>query len=113
MLSAYVSQNQKDWATYIPMIVLAYNSSVHDRTRCTPASLMLGHQLCLPIDLALGTPETRHSTCETDCAYCLEQQLLHLHDIARKHIQICSEDMKRYYDRNSHFKEHHVGDAVW
>ena len=45
MLSAYVSQNQKDWATYIPMLVLAYNSSVHDTTRCTPASLMLGRQL--------------------------------------------------------------------
>ena len=58
MLSAYVSQNQKDWATYIPMLVLAYNSSVHDSTRCTLASLMLGRQLRLPIDLALGTPET-------------------------------------------------------
>ena len=43
MLSVYVSQNQKDWATYIVMIVLAYNSSVHDTTCCAPASLMLGH----------------------------------------------------------------------
>ena len=36
MLAAYMSQNQKDWATYIPLIVLAHNSSVHDTTRCTP-----------------------------------------------------------------------------
>ena len=36
-----------------------------------------------------------------------------MHDIARKHIQICSEGMKRYYDRNLHFKEHDVSDAVW
>ena len=110
MLAAYVSQNQKDWATYIPLIyliVLAYNSSVHDTTRCTPASLMIGHQFCLPIDLALGTPETRQSTCATDYAYCLEKQLLHMHDIARKHIKLCSEGIKRYY------KGHAVGDAVW
>ena len=104
MLSAYVSQNQKDWATYIPMLVLAYNSSVHDTTRCTPASLMLGRQLRLPIDLALGIPETRQSTCETDYAYLLEKQLVHIHDIARKHIKISSDGMKRFYDRNKNFK---------
>ena len=113
MLSAYVSQNQKDWATYIPMLVLAYNSSVHDSTRYTPASLMLGRQLRLPIDLALGTPETRQSTCESNYAYQLEKQLLHMHNIARKNLQICSDGMKRYCDRNTHFKEHAVGDAVW
>lgn len=113
MLSAYVSQNQKDWATYIPMLVLAYNSSVHDTTRCTPASLMLGRQLRLPIDLVLGIPETRISMCESDYAYELEKQLIHMHDIARKHIQITSDGMKRYYDRNTNFKEHHVGDPVW
>ena len=81
MLAAYVSQNQKDWATYIPMIVLAFNSSVQDTTRCTPASFMIGHHFRLPIDLASGTPETRQCTCETDYAYCLEKQLLHMHDI--------------------------------
>ncbi|MES9879322.1 MAG: reverse transcriptase domain-containing protein [Sedimenticola sp.] len=113
MLSAYVKQNQKDWSIYIPLLILAYNSSVHDTTRCTPASLMLGRQLRLPIDLALGIPETRPSTCETDYAYMLEKQLIHMHDIARKHIQISSDGMKRYYDRNTHFKEHYVGDAVW
>ena len=113
MLSAYVSQNQKDWATYIPMLVLAYNSSVHDTTRCTPASLMLGRQLRLPIDLALGIPETRPSTCKTDYAYQLEKQLVHMHDIARKHIKISSDGMKQFYDRNKHFTEYAMGDAVW
>ena len=113
MISAYVSQNQKDWSTYIPMLVLAYNSAVHDSTRCTPASLMLGRQLRLPIDLALGKPETRQSTCESDYAYELETQMLHMHEIACKNIKICSDGMKRYYNRNTNFKEHNEGDAVW
>ena len=68
MLSAYVSQSKKDWSTYIPMLVVAYNSTVHDSTCCTPASLNLGRQLRLPIDLALGIPETIQSTCESDYA---------------------------------------------
>ena len=113
MLSAYVSQNQKDWADYIPLLMMAYRSSVHDTTKCTPCSMMLGREIRLPIDLALGLPETRHSKCEADYAYELEKQLIKIHDTARKHIQICSDGMKRYYDRNKNFTEYSIGDAVW
>ena len=34
-------------------------------------------------------------------------------DIARKHIKISSDGMKRFYDRNKHFTEYAVGDAMW
>ena len=76
MLSAYVSQNQKDWADYIPLLMMAYRSSVHDTTKCTPCCMMLGREIRLPIDLALGIPETRHSKCEADYAYELENNSL-------------------------------------
>ena len=49
MLSSYVSQNQKDWDVYLPLLVLAYNSSLHDTTKCTPSKVMLGRELRLPI----------------------------------------------------------------
>ncbi|MEW8486025.1 MAG: hypothetical protein AB2705_12675, partial [Candidatus Thiodiazotropha sp.] len=113
MLSAYVSQNQKDWADYIPLLMMAYRSSLHDTTKCTPCSMMLGREKRLPIDLALGIPETRQSICEADYSYELEKQLIKIHDTARKHIQICSDGMKRYYDRNKNFTEYAIGDAVW
>ena len=67
----------------------------------------------VPIDLALGIPETRQSKSETDYAYELEKQLVKIHDIARKHVQICSDGMKMYYDRNINFTEFSIGDAVW
>ena len=104
---------KKDWSTYIPMIVLAYNSAVHDSTCCTPASLMLGRYLRLPIDLALGMPEKKQSTCESDYKYELETQMLHMHEIARKNINVYSDGIKRYCNRNTNFKEHNEGDAVW
>ena len=113
MLSAYVSENQRDWDIYIPLLMMAYRSSVHDTTKCTPCSMMLGREIRLPIDLAIGIPETKQSNCETDYAYELEKQLIRIHNIARKHIQICSDGMKSYYDRNKHFSELCVGDAVW
>ena len=113
MLSSYVSQNQKDWDVYLPLLVLAYNSSLHDTTKCTPSKMMLGRELRLPIDLALGIPEERISQCESDYAYQLERQLVQTHDFARKHMQISSDGMKRHYDRSSHFIEYAVGDLVW
>ena len=98
MLSSYVAQNQKDWDTYRPLLMMAYRSSVHDTTKCTPSSMMLGCEIRLPTDLALGIPEMRKSKQETDYAYELEKQLVQIHDPARKHIQISSDGMKFYYD---------------
>ena len=63
MLSAFVSQNQKDWDTHIPLLMIAYRSSVHDTTKCTPSAMMLGREIRLPIDLASGLPEKRQSKC--------------------------------------------------
>ena len=75
--------------------------------------MMLGRELRLPIDLALGIPETRISQCESDYAYQLERQLVQTHDFARKNIQISSDGMKRHNDRSSCFTEFSVGDLVW
>ncbi|MEW8547377.1 MAG: hypothetical protein AB2693_28035 [Candidatus Thiodiazotropha sp.] len=113
MLSAYVAQNQKDWETYIPLLMMAYRSSVHDTTKCTPSSMMLEREIPLPIDLALDIPKTRKSNCETNYAYELEKQLVQIHDIARKHIQISSDGMKYYNDIKANFFKLAVRHAVW
>ena len=113
MLSAYVSQNQKDWDVYLPLLMMAFRSSVHSTLGLSPSKMMLGRQIRLPIDLALGIPETRISVCESDYAYQLEKQLVSIHDFARKHMQIASNRMKQYYDRNANFTEFQVGDCVW
>lgn len=63
MLSAYVAHNQKDWDFYLPLLMMAYRSSVHETTKCTPSAMMLGREIRLPTDLALGIPEMRESKC--------------------------------------------------
>ena len=40
-LAAYVAENQRDWDQHIPMLLLAYRSSIHEATKWTPARLML------------------------------------------------------------------------
>ena len=98
---------------YISLVMMAYRSSVHETTKCTPCSMMLGREIRLPIDLAIGIPETTETTCETDYAYELKKHMIKIHDVARKHIQISSDGMKYHYDKKKHFNEYSVGDAVW
>ena len=100
-----MSQNQKEWDQYLPLLLMAYRSSVHSTLGVSPSEMMLGRQIRLPIDLALGIPETRTSICNSEYAYQLEKQLVSIRDVARKHIQLASNRMKRYYDRDVNFTE--------
>ena len=52
-LAIFVSENQRDWDIYVPLLLMAYRSAVHKTTKCTPAELMFGRNLRLPIDLRM------------------------------------------------------------
>ena len=56
MLSAFVSDNQRDWDERINLLMLAYRSSVHETTNVTPNEMMFGRQVTLPIELIYGKP---------------------------------------------------------
>ncbi|MCG8078588.1 MAG: DDE-type integrase/transposase/recombinase, partial [Candidatus Thiodiazotropha taylori] len=113
MISSYISDTQKDWDEHIPLLMLAYRSSIHETTGVSPAMMMFGRELTLPIDLTLGRPVSEDRLCVTEHAYQLEQKLLNVHDFARKHLNISSESMKRRYDIKAHKIKYEVGDAVW
>ena len=52
-LQKLVNDQTDDWDQLIDNVLLAYRSSRHDPTRCTPLLLMYGREARLPIDLAL------------------------------------------------------------
>lgn len=113
MLSKFVSLNQKDWDTYLPVVTMAYNSSVHVSTGFTPSMLMYGREMELPIDLAIGNPENYSKNTVTEYASLLAKRLETIHEIARNHISIASESQKRLYDRRLCQHSYAVGDMVW
>ena len=57
MLSNFVSENQKDWDQYLPLLMMAYHSSVHESTGFTPNEMMFGREVLLPLDLVIGQAE--------------------------------------------------------
>ena len=56
-LATYVQDHQKDWDRHLPLLLMSYRSAVHEATKFTPAMLMFGWELCVPLDLLIGHPQ--------------------------------------------------------
>ena len=113
LISSYISDKQDDWDENIPLLMLAYRSSIHKTTGVSPAMMMFGRELTLPVDMTLGRPINDDRLCETEHVHHLEQKLLDIHEFARKHLDISSESMKRKYDIKTYKIPYKVGYAVW
>lgn len=113
MLASFVSQNQKDWDEYLPLLMLAYRSAQHEATGVSPCQMMLGRHVSLPADLVLGRAEPENSLNMSEYAYKLSQTLEQIHNFARSKIEIASEKMLREYNSKINFNVYTEGDAVW
>jgi hypothetical protein len=40
----FVQEHQRDWDEFLPLLMMAYRSSVHDTTKRSPINLMLGEE---------------------------------------------------------------------
>ena len=58
MLATFVKGNRQDWDEHLPYLMLAYRSTLHESTRCSPNMMVFGRDLALPIDVILGTPQS-------------------------------------------------------
>ena len=65
MLAVHMGQVPEDtWDDELPMLMMAYRSSVQESTKFTPFRLMFGHEIQLPVDVIHGggpAPGERHS----------------------------------------------------
>ncbi|GBM75960.1 Retrovirus-related Pol polyprotein from transposon 412 [Araneus ventricosus] len=111
-LSLFVSRNQTDWDTHLPLFLLVYRSAEHEVTGLTPAEMLFGRTLRLPCDILFGRPSETPSS-PNEYMKNLEARLESVHAFARERIKLSSERMKTRYDSRAthhHFKE---GDLVW
>ncbi|KAK3086868.1 hypothetical protein FSP39_024642 [Pinctada imbricata] len=115
MLSKFVANNQKDWDSYLPLIMLAYRSSRHDSTGFSPCSMMLGREVKLPIDLLYGKPPMKVSDTESKVDYALEikEKMHEIHEQAKEKMIEASDSQKRKYDVRAHPKQYKKGEKVW
>ena len=92
---------------------MAYRSVVHDTTKCTPAELMFGQNIRLPMDLLFSHPEEEEEKSTMEYVAYLQECIDKVHRYARANIRVASDRMKEYYDVKA---DHHAfsrGDWVW
>ena len=81
------------WDEFLPLVQLAYNSSVHNVTGFTPAFLMFGRELRLPLHLIFPIPRDNEPNVAlfvrdlrlrlAECFLLVRQRLNHRHKVAK------------------------------
>ena len=113
-LAMYAQDNPSEWDRHVPLLLLAYRSAVHEATRETPAKLMLGRELTLPVDLFYGaTADRPHFDAVPEYGQDLEATMAKIHEFARKNIKTLSNRAKARYDLKASERLSNPGDAVW
>ena len=95
----------------LPLLMLAYHSSVQESTRFTPYRLMFGREVQLAIELMFGgrpTPRETHGDYVTH----LQERLEAVYGVLRKHLRQAARHQKQCYDRKSTGGQFQVGDTV-
>eukprot|EP00731_Ephydatia_muelleri_P003764 Em0001g3764a len=76
MLSIAVGEDEMSWDLQLPLLLLAYRTSVHDTTGTSPFELMYGREVRLPEDIMFALPATVE-TARADYKGILKRRLQH------------------------------------
>ena len=96
------------------MLMLAYRSSFYESTGQTPAAMMFGREVALPIDLLLGSfPDQKHRSSDLPYLHELKEKLKEIHEIAWENLEKSCDRQKRLYDHHANAHSYNVGDSVF
>ena len=85
-LAVYTSQEQTDWDSHLPYILLGYRSAIHSSTGFTPNELMYGWNVKMPIDMIHRQPTQQETDPVSNLPEYVHKQkeyMHHIHDEAR------------------------------
>jgi hypothetical protein len=88
-----MSPQQEDWDLLVPLVCLYYRATVHAATGVTPALLMLGRELRLPVDLVFPPMERTVPDNYPDYVAEIERRVHIASEYARQHLRLSWEAM--------------------
>ena len=112
MLAKYVSGHQRDWDEHLPLVMMAYRSSVHASTQYTPFYLLFGHEVRLPVDIMFGR-QPDHQPEVSEYVRNLRDTLEDVHENAREHLRTAQKRQKDHYDQRIAGEQIEIGDRVF
>ena len=112
MLAKSVEEHQSDWSDYIPKLMMAYRTSVHETTKLSPFFLNFGRSPCLPIDV-MEAHDGAGSRKVSDYTRQLRNTLKVAYDTVRSNVLRSKQKQKVNYEKDGISEEFSVGDRVW
>ena len=115
-LSKLSNEHGDDWEHYIPGVLLAYHSSVHASTNCTPFEAMYGREAKLPLDKKISVNLDEGSIGVID--ECILQGLAEIrktlqNKMAERIISAQKHQKKNYDRRHGCNKSYGIGTIVY
>ena len=112
MLSMYVADNQKDWDVYLPYVLFAYRTTVHETMQEQPFKLLYGREARLPIDVMLWNKDQNIILANTEQEYIqeLNKGLRIMQELAKTNLQKKQTLVERSEDNIK--RKFDVGDEV-
>jgi len=107
-----VDLRQTDWDMHLPYAMLAYRTSVHSSTGFSPAEVLLGYKLKLPIDLLMPRPADEQ-LCYGEFTKFHQERLQDVRDKVRWNLVEVGRKMKTRFDQTARPEVLVEGDAVW
>ena len=108
--------NQSKWASLLPELVFALNTSESKATKCIPFNVVFGRDARLPIDVLfdhdrLDCPRDINTAAEyaEDRNFALKD----VYDTVITNLKLSKEKMQAQYNKNIRFIDHKAGDKVW
>ena len=111
-LAKYVGEHHNTWSDYLPLVMMAYRSSIHSVTKYSPFYLLFGRSCALPIDCMYQTIQTKIYPILSDYVGCLKDELQTCHELVRESMDVEQERQKTYYDSSTFGPQYEVGDLV-
>ena len=113
MLSAYVSENHRDWDEQLPYVTMAYRSTEHETTGMSPNMLMFGREVSTPLDLVYELPNLSKPIPNNQWVWELRDRIERAHTLVRQYTQQAMHRQKRYRDSRTSFETFKIGDQVF
>ena len=110
--SCYVDEHHNTWSDYLPLVMMAYRSSIQSVTKYSPFYLLFGRSSALPIDCMYQTIQNKIYPTVSDYVGCLKDGLQTCHELVRESMDVEQERKKTYYDRSTFGPQYEVGDLV-
>ena len=101
------------WDEHLPLLTMAYRSTIHDVTGFSPNYVMLGREVSMPLEVMLGNLAGEERVSQVEYIKRLKERLHTCFSEVRDHMKRAGERQRKFYNLSADSKNYRAGDVVY